>query len=590
MYARIKSCVDMNKFRRLILASLLLSGCAQLTKPAPLKPATQVTPPAPVQAAQVVRTEPVLPNIELSDDLLYEMLMTEFASQRGHKMLALEESADVAQKTRDPRLAKRAAQMALESGDMNRAVAAFTLWQELDPDSMVAARMLSSLLLRGGKLDEARPYVVKVLKSEGANAGLTFLQLYPLVAHNPDHAAALKLMRDLAAPYPDVSEAHWLVAQLAQAAGDDTLALEEVRVARKLRPEWDTPVSLEASLLGKTAPQKSLSLLSEYLKDNPKAHDIRLQYARELLAQKQYKPARDEFELLAKETPDNVELAFAVALISLQLNDLPGAEAELRQSLGKDGKGQDAVAYFLGQLNEAKEDDAQALTYYRKVTAGEYLYAAQLRVVYLLNKQGHLDEAREVLRQIKATIDPQRSQLVIIEAQLLREVKRFDEAYRVLKQGLQKLPDDSELLYQAAMLADKLAHYEESEKLLHRLIKIKPDDAQAYNALGYGFLERNVRIAEAVTLVEKALQLSPGDHAIMDSVGWGYYRAGHLNRSVAMLRKAYAGNPDPEIAAHLGEVLWMRGDKEEAAKLWQDSLKTNPGNEPLQAVMKRFMP
>ena len=140
------------------------------------------------------------------------------------------------------------------------------------------------------------------------------------------------------------------------------------------------------------------------------------------------------------------------------------------------------------------------------------------------------------------------------------------------------------------MTGEKLAKYDESEKLLRQLIQIKPDHAHAYNALGYSLLERNVRIAEAVALVEKALELAPDDIAVMDSVGWAYFRSGKLDESVAMLRKAYAGNPDPEIAAHLGEVLWVRGDKEQATKLWQDSLKVNPDNAPLQAVMKRFLP
>lgn len=591
MCARIKSCVAMNNFNALIIATLLLAGCAQ--NPARVVPEQPVPAPQPAAlpvAAPVAAPAPELPNIELSDDLLYEMLLTEFASQRGHKTLAMEGSADVAEKTRDPRLAKRAAQLALESGNMNKAVSAFKLWLDIEPDSMTATRMLSSLLLRGGKLDEARPYLVNVLKSQGADTGLIFLQLYPLVAPYPDHAYALKLMRDLAAPYPGASEAHWVIAQLAQAAGDDKLALDEVRQARKLRPKWDAPVALEAQLLFKSEPQQSLSLLSDYLKDYPKARDLRLQYARELLDQKQYQPARDEFQRLAQESPDNIDLAFAVALISLQLNDLPAAEAELTQALSKDGKGQDGVAYFLGQLSEAKEDEAAALAYYRQVHEGEYLYAAQLRVVYLLNKQGKLDEARQFLQQIKATTNPQRAQLVVIEAQLLREAKQFDEAYRVLQQGLVKLPGDTQVLYEAAMLADKLKKYEESEKLLRRLIQIDPGHAQAYNALGYGFLERNVRIPEAVTLVEKALQLSPNDPSIMDSVGWGYYRAGRLDKSVAMLRRAYAGNPDPEIAAHLGEVLWVRGDKEEAVQVWQDSLKAHPGNAQLEAVMKRYMP
>lgn len=573
----------MNTSTRLIFASLLLAGCAQL----PEKTAPE---PAPAATMAAVPAAAVLPDVELSPELLYEYLLTEFASQRGHKALAVEGSAELARKTRDPRLAKRAAQLALESGDMNRAVEAFRFWQETEPDSDMAARMLSQLLLRGGRLEEARVEFEKVLKADVPNVGVTFLQIYPMVAAYPDKAAALHLVRELAAPYKNVSEVHWVVAQLARASGNDALALSEVRIAHALRPAWHLPVALEAQLLQKSAPQQGLALLAKYLSDHPEAGEIRLQYARSLLEQKQYPEARAEFQRLATDSPDNVELAFAVAMISLQLNDLPAAEAELRQALGRGGSGRDAVEYFLGQLNEAKEDEADALIHYREVKGGEYQFAANLRVVYLLSKQGKTDEARAYLQQAQPATLTQRAQMALIDAQLLRMAGRHAEAYRALQQGLVAMPNEPELLYEAGMLSDTLGRYDESEQLLRRLILIKPDYAQAYNALGYSMLVRNVHVATALELVEKALQLSPDDYAIMDSVGWGYFLNGRLDESIAMLRRAYAGNPDPEIAAHLGEVLWTKGEKDEAMRIWQDSLKAHPDSAQLKTVMKRLAP
>lgn len=588
----------MHNLKYLIIGGLLLSGCAQTPRDIlsvqPKQAAPQKLLVQPEAAAQVEQPAPVagvfLPSVELNSELLYEFLLSEFADQRGYKALAEESSADIAQKTHDPRLAKRAAQLALKSGDMNKAVEAFRFWQETDPSSVFATRMLSSLLLRGGKLDEARVEVAKVLKSDGAGVGLTFLQLYPLTAPYPDHVAMLKLMRELAAPYPAVAEAHWLVAKLAQIAGDEQLALLEVRIAHKQRPEWGGPVELEAQLLDKAAPEQSLALLKDYLSSYPRVDEIRLQYARSLLMQKQYELARDEFQYLANASPDDADLAFAVALISIQLKDFVSAESELKSALLKGGKGQDAVEYFLGQLNEAKEDEAEALLHYRGVHGGGYLYAAQLREIYLLNKQGGRDEALKLLAQMKPVTDVQRVQLVVINAQLLRDSKQFQAAYQVLQHGVAKLPNNPELLYEVAMLANQLGHFEASERYLRKLIRVKPDYAQAYNALGYGFLERNVHLDEAVLLVEKALRLAPDDYAIMDSVGWAYYRAGRLDASVAMLQHAYLGNRDPEIAAHLGEVLWARGDKDEARGVWQDSLKSNPDNASLRAVMKRLVP
>lgn len=581
MSACIKTTVSMNPSKSLILCSLLLAACAQAPqRPEPAEPA--------VAAEPQVEAGPALPNVELSDELLYEYLLTEIAAQRGYKDLAAEGGTDLVRKTRDPRLARRAAQFAFESGNMGKSLEALRQWREVEPESMVAARMLASVLLRGGKLDEAREELAAILKSDKNHTDQNFLQIFQLVSSYPDKAAVLKMMRELAQPYAQVAEARWAVAQLAQLAGDGPLALAEVREARRLRPEWDMTVSLEAQLLMKEAPQQGLEALRRYLSAYPQAREIRLQYARALLEQKQYRTSRDEFQRLAQDSPDNPEIAFAIALISLQMNDLKGAETQLRQALEKGKKDQDAVHYYLGQLGEAKAAEEEALAHYREVRDGEYQFAAQMRVAYLLSKRGKLDEAREALHQVAAVNNQQRVQLLLVEAQLLREAQRNEDAYQVLQQGLEKLPSHPDLLYETAMLADRTGRYEISERLLRKLIQLKPDHAHAYNALGYSLLERNERIPEALGLVEKALQLAPGDAAIMDSVGWGYYRSGRLDDSVNMLRRAFAGNPDPEVAAHLGEALWVRGDKSEARKVWQDSLKAHPGNAVLEAVIRKF--
>lgn len=581
----------MAQFKYILLGSLLLTACAHAPARTPVNQIGQ-----PEAADQVEQPEPqaeapqVLPNVELSSELLYEFLLSEIASQRGNDTLAVEGSSDLAKKTRDPRLAMRAAHLALQFGQNDKAIEALRIWRDADPSSLMARRMLSSVLLRSGKLDEASEELVKLLKADEDHSAQTFVQIYQMLATYPDKAAALKLLRQLAQLYPRVAEAHWGVAQLAQASGDEELALNEARQARSLRPEWDMAVSLEALLLQKNAPQQGLDVLRSYLSSYPDAREIRLQYARALLDQKQYKPARDEFQRMADENPDNPDMAYAIALISLQLNDFKSAEIQLKQALSKGKKEQDTVQYYLGQLSEAKKNEEEAIAYYRGVKDGEYLMAAQIRIAYLLSKRGQLAEARQLLQQARATDNQQRVQLVMVEAQLLREANQFDEAYRVLNQALEKRPNDIDLLYETAMMADKIGKPDVFEQLMRKLIKIKPDHAQAYNALGYGMLERNERIPEAMQLVEKALQLAPDDAAIMDSVGWGYYRSGKLDESVKMLRRAFAGNANPEIAAHLGEVLWVRGDKDEAKKIWQDSLKENSGNEQLQAVIKKFGP
>lgn len=576
----------MTKLNFLIASSLLLTACAHNPPPAPVQPTPVVAaPPAPPPA-------PPLPNVDLTEDLLYEILISEVAGQRGYNDLSTAGIWDAAKQTRDPRLARRAAQLALESGNLQRSTEIFRLWAELDPNSAVPARLLSSLLLRDGKVMEAEAEFAKVLQQEPENAAQIFLQIVPVIQAHPDKAAALKLMQDLAQPYPQLAEAHWAVARLAHEVGNDTLAMERVQRARTLRPEWNRAVVLEAELLHKPQPEKSLSVLRDYLAKYPDARDVRVQYARLLLDQKQYPQARTEFQALADANPDNAELAFAVALISLQMNDLAGAEAQLKRSpaLRDSQKDRNVLQYYLGQLYEANKDTEQALVHYREVKSGDFLFKAQMRLAYLLNKQGKLAEARQQLHQVVPSNVDQRTQVALTEAQLLREADQLNEAFQVLQHALNKQPNDTDLLYETGLLADRTGKYELSEKLLRKLMQLQPNRAHAYNALGFSFLERNVRIVEGVALVEKANQLAPDDIAIMDSVGWGYYRLGKLDESIKWLRKAYAGNPDPEIASHLGEVLWMHGDKDEAKKIWQGSLKDNPSNALLEAVIKKFNP
>jgi tetratricopeptide (TPR) repeat protein len=568
-----------------IILPLLLAACAQ----APQRAAApvHVAPPPPKAASE--QAEPALPDIELTDDLLYEFLLGEVALQRGRRDLAAQTYMDLAEETRDPRIVQRAAQVALQAREMDKAVKAFKLWLELEPGSTVAKQMLSTLLLTSGRLEEAQPYLKELLASEPDSVGHNFMQLYPLIARSPDKQAAFKLVSNLAQPYPKVAEAHWALAQAAEAAGKHDLALSEAQQVSSLNPSWEMSALLEAQLLQHDDPQRALEVLKKYLSGNPDANEVRLLYARMLLNQKQYRQARSEFKRLLKAHPENAELAFAVALLSLQMGELGQAEQELKRSLANGKKDQDTVYFYLGQLSEAKRDYGTALQQYRNVKGGEYHYRAQLRIAFLLGKQGKLDEAREVLHRTEAQSNLQRVQLVLLEAQLLTSAKKYKDAYDVLMQGLEKLPSHPDLLYEAALLADKIGKPDELERLIRKLIHEQPDNANAYNALGYSLLDRNVRVQEGVKLVEKAYSLAPNDAAIIDSMGWGQYRLGNLDKSLGFLRRAFKLDPDPEIAAHLGEVLWMHGDKDEAKKIWSDNLKLHPDNESLQAVMKKFI-
>lgn len=575
--------------RSTIIFSLLLAACAvapQKTVAGPSAPA-----PAPDLSQQALEETPQnLPKVTLSGDMLYEFLLGDIASDRGQFELAAQLYMDLAKNTQDPRVARRAAQLAFDAHDVDKSVEALDLWLRLDPASHQAKQLLVTMLLSEGKLEEARPHLVEILAAYPGQAGHTLGQVYGLLLRYPDRQAVFKFLTELAAPYQGLAEAHMVLSQAAMSANLREEAMREIQRARALRPEWEMAAMFEAQLLQQDAPQQSAALLKGYLADYPDANDARLLYARLLLEQKQYAPARAEFRHLLEVHPESADLAYAVAMLSMEMGELDSAETELRQALSKGKKDDSTVYYYLGQLNEEKKRDDEALKNYYLVTGGEYAYPARLRAAYLLSKSGKLNEALDYLRKTEPENNQQRVQLWLIEAQLLQEAKQVDAAFQVLQQGLEKLPNHPDLLYEAAMLADMLGKYDMFEQMMRKVIEINPDQAQAYNALGYSLLDRNERVPEAMQLVEKANQLAPDDAGIIDSVGWGYYREGNLAKSLEYLKRAYGADPDPEIAAHLGEVLWVQGDKEQAKKIWNDALKRHPDNAALLATLKRLNP
>jgi tetratricopeptide (TPR) repeat protein len=537
-------------------------------------------------------TEPQLnlPKLELSGEMLYEFLLGDIASQRGNPDLAAQVYIDLANETQDPRVARRAAQLAFDAHQMDKSVAALNLWLKLEPTSHQAKQLLTNVLVSGGRLEEARPRLVEMLAAYPNQVGHTFTQIYSLLARYPDKLVAYNLLHELAQPYPEVGEAHLVQAQAAAAAGKRELALEEVRKARAKHPEWELAALLEAQLLEQESSPDALNSLKKFLVAYPDAGEVRLLYARMLLERKQYMEARSEFKQLLDIHPESADLAFAVAMLSLEMGELDRAETELRQALANGKKDEGTVYYYLGQLNEAKKLDEDALNNYRQVQQGEYVFNARLRVAFLLYKGNKLDDAREYLHQTVALNNQLRVQLLSTEAQLLRDANQPETAYQVLSQGLEKLPNHPDLLYETAMSAEQLGKHAVFEQLMRKVIEIKPDQAQAYNALGYSLLDRNERVQEGMLLVEKANQLAPEDVGIIDSVGWGHYRLGNLDKSLEFLRRAYNANPDPEIAAHLGEVLWVQGVREQAKKVWVDALKRHPDNQVLQSTMNKFIP
>ena len=531
-----------------------------------------------------------LPNQELTEALLYEYLLAEIAGQRGSIGLSAQAYADLAKRTRDPRIAKRATEVALYARMPGAAIDAAKIWYEAEPSSTQALQALVSVLINAKRHEEALPYLQQLLAAEADSAGDGFLQLNRLLANSQDKALALKLVQQLARPYPKLAQAHFAVAQAAVAAEQVELALDEVRTASKLRPDWELAALLEAQLLQQRSNALALQHLTSFLERYPKAKEVRLAYARVLVAERKYNEARAEFQTLSKDFPDNVDVIFAVGVLSLQLQDYAPAEANFKRLLALPYRDKDAVRMYLGQIAEDQKQYPDALHWYEEVEGGEQYLQAQMRYALVLNKLGKLDAARAHLRQVAASSDQARVQLLLTEAQMLRDANRPIEAFDLIGGALQSTPDQPDLLYDYAMLAEKLQRMDLLETNLRKLISLQPDHAHAYNALGFSLADRNERLPEAQGLIEKALQLSPDDPFIIDSMGWVLYRMGQSKEALEYLRKAYRARADPEIAAHLGEVLWAAGEHREAEKIWLEATKKTPGNDALNSTIKRFKP
>ena len=528
-----------------------------------------------------------LPHQALTAKLLYEFLLAEIAGQRGQTALSADVYFDLAKNTRDPRIVRRAAEIAIYARRYQTALDETRIWLQIEPESREAKRMLATLLLATGRIDELADNMARDLAAAGPRVGDLLRQQWLAFTTYPDKPAVKRLFDQLTAVYPNLAEAHLVRAQAALDVKDAVTARAEVDQALALRADFEPAVLLKASLLPDAPAQ--IDYLRDFLTRHPAARDVRLGYARVLVANKQYDAARGEFRTLLKDAPDNPDTLFAVGILSLQLNDVADAEQQLKRYVALGGNEANAARYYLGQIAEQAGRRVEALDWYRAVAAGEQLAPARTRAAQLLLRDGKLDEAREQIAAARAAL-PDDNRLLIAEAQLLREAGHYAEAYALLKDALQAQPDDPELLYEAALVADKLDNLAVMEGHLRRLIELKPESPQGYNALGYALAERNQRLDEAARLIDKALALAPDEPTILDSKGWLLFRQGQTDDALTFLRKAFARMPDPEIAAHLGEVLWAQGHRDDALKIWREAQKNDPNNDALNATIKRFAP
>ena len=547
-------------------------------------------------AKQKAEEEARLPKVEMTPVMLDQLLKAEFAFRNGDWQGPYLTVLSLAQQTRDPRLARRAAEMAVAAKQADDTLAAVRLWYRLDPDSDEATQYFVGMVVTSEKIGELEPvFEERLREAPAARRGILLFQVQQLLGRAKDKEAALAMLERLVEPYDNTMEARIVRAQIALVRGDKALARSHAQAALAAKPDAEIAMLMLAQVTDDEA--QVVAMMEKFLKSYPNARDVRAAYARVLVNRKDYPGARREFESLLKAQPDNAATLYALGILATQMEDAPGAETYFTRFVEVLGRNPDderdpsRALLILSQLAEERGDLPGAVQWLDKVpqnTDEQTRFNAQLRRAHLVGKGGDLPAARSLLGEIKPAEPARQAQVMAAEAQLLRQANQLPEAYAVMEAATQRFPKNPDLLYDFALLAEKLGKVDVMEAQLREVMAQAPDNHHAYNALGYSLAERKVRLQEAYGLIAKAFEMAPDDPFIMDSMGWIHFRMGNLAEAEKFLRRAYGLRRDPEIGVHLGEVLWQKGEKSAAQKLWRDARAKDPDNGALRETLARL--
>ncbi len=545
------------------------------------------------------------PDVDLTGALLYQLMAAELALQRGDAGSAFATYLSVARQTRDPRIARRATEIAVAGRAGAPALEAASLWRELAPESRDARQAYALLLAGSGQLEEAEPLFAASLR-ESPQPALELAQIQRALSRAEDRAAAYATLERLAAPLLDqpalAADVYLTLAIGAHEAGLPERALQSAHAALALRPDDQRTLLSVAQLLSRPQEKddasgraQALQLLASFLQRQPQATEVRLTYARLLLADGQRAAAVSQFEQALAADAASLDALYALGVLALderpprnRARDFFERYLQVLETTGMPTHDPDPAYLNLARIAEDERRYDEALQWLARIDDGRQLFNALLRRAVILAKMQRVEEARRLLADASPAGDEQRQQLAIADGQVLREARRFDESYQVLAAALERSPDDTALLYDTAMAAERLDRVDEMERLLRRLMQLKPDDAHAYNALGYTLADRNLRLPEAHELIGKALDLAPDDPHVIDSMGWVYFRMGNFAKARELLERAYSLRPEAEIGAHLGEVLWALGEQDAARRVWREVRAGEPDNETLSSTLARL--
>lgn len=533
----------------------------------------------------VIKITPEAPSF--SPETLYSLILAEIAAQRNRLDVTLGQYVQQAHDTRDPGIVARANRIARYLGSHQSSLSTAQLWIEIEPQSIEARQVVITELLHYRRYQEAINNIDHLLRySPNLNFDHLVENAQRMTAQ--ERASLLEHFKPLTNNHAKSASTWFTYALLLKQNNQTMEALEATEKALQLEPAYASAMITKGALLGHLGKQKqALKWIKKSVKQLPNNARLRIVYARMLINAKQYKNAQDQFSILVEQSPNNGDLILSLAILSLE-NNLPSqAEAYLQRLININQRTNDAY-FYLGELYRSENRFDTALVQYRAVKTGGKLLNARAAIASLLNQQGKLEEARQSLHADRALYPDFTVQLFIAESNLLAKNEQYEESLRVLSAALQKHPGNTTILYNRAMVGEKLNQLDLLESDLQTIISKEPGNALALNALGYTLADRSQRLEEALSYITKAIELSPNDPAIMDSMGWVQYKLGNYDTALNYLQKAISLMNDHEIAAHLGEVLWVTGQQEKAQKVWKEALKLNADSEPLKTVMEKF--
>lgn len=531
--------------------------------------------------------------------LFYQLLLGEMNVRGGAPGSGFSIILDAARKTRDPLVFQRAVDVALQSRSGDAALQAAQAWKSALPESSEANRYLLQILLALNRLDEAGQALTVSIRELPADERNTAIASIPRVFSRVQDKklaadAVEKALQTALKQAPTAASAWTTVGRMRREAGQLALAVEATRQALLADATASGPLILALSLVG-AAPTELTPLITRAMQ-GPVPPELRLGFARLLIGQLSYTQALEQLQKINTEQPEFADAWWVHGLLLLETGQWALAEQKLTQHVALASVAPDKSATAglteslmgLAQIAQRKGQWTQAQQWLAQVPADADPIKLASRQADLLSKQGRLDEARLTLERIRANTPELAIKKALVQSQWLRENNQAANAYTLVKQTLAQHPQNTELMSELAMVCEKLKRYDEMESLLRDIMKRKPDDPHAFNALGYSLADRNIRLPEARLLITQALQLAPNDAYIQDSLGWVAFRQGQLAEALQLLQMAYKAKPDAEIAAHLGEVLWVMGQRDAAAVIWREGLLLKSDNDTLNETLKRF--